>query len=43
MRNDEVDKLLEMEDYLPFYMFREIYIRLSELIYTKQFGKDEGF
>ena len=34
MRNDEVDKLLEMEDYLPFYMFKEIYIRLSELIYT---------
>ena len=34
MRNDEVDKLLEMEDYLPFYMFREIFIRLSKLIYT---------
>lgn len=33
MRNDEADKLLEMIEYLPFYMFRDIYIRLSELIY----------
>lgn len=33
MKNDEVDKLLDMENYLPYFMFRDIYIRLYELIY----------
>jgi hypothetical protein len=34
MKDDEIDRLLEMEDYLPFYMFRDIYIRVYELIYS---------
>lgn len=33
MKDDEIDKLLEMEDYFPYYMLKEIYIRLYELIY----------
>lgn len=32
MKNDELDRLLDMADYSPFYMFRDIYIRMTELI-----------
>lgn len=32
MKNDELDRLLDMADYYPFYMFRDIYIRMTELI-----------
>lgn len=34
MKNDEVDILVEMADTSPFYLFRDIYIRLTELIYS---------
>ena len=34
MARDELDILLDMADYSPSYMFREIYVRLSELIYA---------
>lgn len=32
MKNDELDRLLDMVDYSPFYLFRDIYMRMTELI-----------
>lgn len=31
---DEVDILLDMAEDSPSYLFREIYVRLTELIYS---------
>ena len=32
MKNEELDRLLDLADTSPFYLFREIYMRLTELI-----------
>lgn len=34
MKYDEVDRLVDMADTSPFYLLRDIYIRLTELIYS---------
>ena len=34
MINEELDILVDMAEYSPFYIFREIYMRLTELIYS---------